>query len=276
MMKNHISTKDMLYSMEQQQEQVLNMTISQEEQKEEYYSSQSSLNSNSSSSSSSSSEAGGRSSRVNMTGGIIPSGSLRSRDSASLSIDEDDDDNQRNNERPHPHHPHRKQQKRVSFHSIDIREYSRCLQVHPGTMKGPPIGIDWKYQEVGTFDLEEFETRRIKASHMQQQRWQLLMPANVREALLIESGTTEEEMKAVVEEVRKSQQERQESYESQDLEAWFLLKETCKRRFKRWKTGVSKKREQELLWEAAAGVRLVANVRNETQQRHVSRACRAA
>lgn len=99
------------------------------------------------------------------------------------------------------------------------------------------------------------------------------MPANVRKALLIEYGITEAEMKEVVDEIRSVQQQRQESYESQDLEPWFELKEACRRRFRRWKTGVSKQREQELLWEAAAGVR-IANVRDES--RRVAAAGRAA
>lgn len=147
-----------------------------------------------------------------------------------------------------------------------------CIHRHPETIKGPPIGIDWKYQEVGTFDLEEFETQQKNSNHIVRRRWRLLIPAKVREALLIECGATEEEMNAVVAEVRKHQQQRRESFESQDLESWFLLKETCKRRFRRWKTGVSKQREQELLWETAA-VRL-AKIRDETPK--VATASRAA
>lgn len=164
----------------------------------------------------------------------------------------EDHSHNNNNNNNNAENPRRRQKKRVSYGSIDIREYSRCLEIHPSTVKGPPIGIDWKYEEVGTFNLEEFETNRENTSHLRKRRWSFLMPAKVREALLIDSGHTEEEMQAVVQEVRKTQHQRRESFELQGLEDWFLMKEACKRRFRRWKSGVSKKREQELLWEAAA------------------------
>lgn len=101
--------------------------------------------------------------------------------------------------------------------------------------------------------MEEVETRRLRDKYYRPRpHWKLMMPPAKREQMLIANGTSKEEMQAVVKEVKKAQRQRFESRESQDLEAWYLFKETLQRRFKRWKTGVSKQREQELLWETAA------------------------
>ena len=129
---------------------------------------------------------------------------------------------------------------------------------HPDTTQGPPIGIDWLYQKMGTFNLDEFEANRRKASRRRYDRQRekgnkaFLIPPKVREALLIETGTTKADMRAAVREVQTCQQQRRESKEAQGSEDWLLIKEACKRRYRRWKSGVSKKREQELLWERAA------------------------
>uniref|UniRef100_A0A7S2VC07 Uncharacterized protein n=1 Tax=Entomoneis paludosa TaxID=265537 RepID=A0A7S2VC07_9STRA len=52
------------------------------------------------------------------------------------------------------------QRKRVSFQSIEVRGYDQTLGDHPCVSYGPPIGLDWNYQEYGNFDIEEFEATR--------------------------------------------------------------------------------------------------------------------
>jgi hypothetical protein len=54
---------------------------------------------------------------------------------------------------------HRKR-KRVKFEFIQVRGYEQTLGDHPCVSCGPPIGLDWEYQDYGNFDLEAFEAKR--------------------------------------------------------------------------------------------------------------------
>eukprot|EP00523_Entomoneis_sp_CCMP467_P021480 CAMPEP_0168836996 /NCGR_PEP_ID=MMETSP0727-20121128/4899_1 /TAXON_ID=265536 /ORGANISM="Amphiprora sp., Strain CCMP467" /LENGTH=403 /DNA_ID=CAMNT_0008890405 /DNA_START=133 /DNA_END=1341 /DNA_ORIENTATION=+ len=50
--------------------------------------------------------------------------------------------------------------KRVSFATIQVRGYDQTIGDHPSVSIGPPIGLDWDYQEFGNFDVDQFEATR--------------------------------------------------------------------------------------------------------------------
>lgn len=101
---------------------------------------------------------------------------------------------------------------------------------------------------MGTFNLEEYEEQKTGRKAM---AWQLLVPAYIREEILMDNGSSAKDIRDVLKRVKRSQRQRRHSFESQDMERWHLVREFFQRRYRRWKTGVSKKRELELLWENA-------------------------
>ncbi len=138
--------------------------------------------------------------------------------------------------------------RRVNFDQIHIREYSRCLGDNPATTHGPPLSIDWQYNIAGSYDLEEYEQSRPERRVSQQ----MLIPGSVREDILLKTtDVTKKQMNCVMNEIKAARHRRQLCVAMQEFEDWNLLGEAIVRRLRRLKNGISKKREQELLWEKA-------------------------
>lgn len=49
---------------------------------------------------------------------------------------------------------------RVSFSSIQVREYERIVGDHPDTKVGPPVSIGWKFVENHEVDIDQYEADR--------------------------------------------------------------------------------------------------------------------
>jgi len=140
---------------------------------------------------------------------------------------------------------------RVSFNQIEIREYSRCMGDNPATTEGPPLSIDWDYNVAGTYAVDEYECVRTPQRLCQT----LCVPRTIREDILLtQTDVTKTEMKKAVEEIRVARFRRSMSVASRELDGWHRVRECVARRFRRLQTGISKKREQELLWENAQRV----------------------
>ena len=261
--------------------------------------------------------------------------------------------------------PRRKSSK-VQFHGVEIRAYARSLGDNPSAIGGPPLGLDWDYQDVTTTLLttartdtctsssdtgdgdvengsgntntntntttmipiddyeEETQQRRRsrinqflklqKQSQQQQQsqhsrivqrcastgdiyfkeydtikddhnlsdeqmkqlnaRWLRIqpIPGKTRQRMLLEETTTTlEQIKEMNRSSRKLRQQRQSTIAMMEtgLDDWQSLGEFLTRRFRRLWTGISKKREQELLWEQAANV-TAANKTTKVNAREAS------
>lgn len=50
--------------------------------------------------------------------------------------------------------------KRVSFHTIQIRSYAQTLGDNPCVSYGPPIALDWHFEEACPIDVELYEAKR--------------------------------------------------------------------------------------------------------------------
>jgi hypothetical protein len=142
----------------------------------------------------------------------------------------------------------RKLKPSVSFHTISVREFGIELGDNPAVTAGPPLTIGWDYEDVGTVGVEDYEesrgTRRFKE--------EMQIPPKRREAILLqETDNTPQQIAAVMTSVRRSRSQRQHTVALMDFEHWHELFETIGRRFRRFRSGVSKQREQELLWEGA-------------------------
>lgn len=139
-------------------------------------------------------------------------------------------------------------QTRVSFHKVEIREYSRCIGDNPATTHGPPLSIDWEYNVAGSYAVDEYEETRPprRVSH------QMVVPGAIREDILSShAGVTKKEIQKVTAEVKATRHRRKMSVALQEVDDWMSLGEAIARRLRRLRTGISKKREQELLWENA-------------------------
>lgn len=136
----------------------------------------------------------------------------------------------------------------VSFDSVKIREYSRCLGNNPAVTHGPPLSLDWDYIEAGVYDLDEYEMSRPprRMTH------QMLVPGMVREEIILsQTDSTRNQINRVLGEIKTARHQRQATVALQEFENLTYAVETIRRRFRRFKTGISKQREEEMLWENA-------------------------
>jgi hypothetical protein len=140
------------------------------------------------------------------------------------------------------------QQRSVNFDTIRIREFARTLGDNPSTTHGPPLTLDWHYQDTKPIKVDEYEETRPPRRVTQE----MMIPGNIRENILLsQTETTKKQIARMISQVRSSRHQRQTSVAMQDLEEWHEAFEFIARRFRRFRKGITKEREQELLWEKA-------------------------
>jgi hypothetical protein len=138
--------------------------------------------------------------------------------------------------------------KNVNFDTITIREFARALGDNPATTHGPPLSLDWDYEDVVTISVDDYEKSRPPRRITDQ----MVVPGTVRENILLsQTRTTKQQIKQRISEVKTSRHKRQVTVAMQDFEEWHVLFEFISRRFRRMRTGISKQKEQEMLWEQA-------------------------
>jgi hypothetical protein len=80
----------------------------------------------------------------------------------------------------------------VSFTSVSIRSYEQTMGDNPSVSYGPPISLDWDYEQHDALDIDEFESERV---FVRRSMRQLAMNYYRRKALLTRDyGFTEEEL----------------------------------------------------------------------------------
>ena len=80
---------------------------------------------------------------------------------------------------------------RVRFHSVNIREYGMILGDNPSSRSGPPVTLDWDYNEVLPISLDQYEEHRAPRRTYQQ----MFMNGAYRAQMLISTaGHTEDEI----------------------------------------------------------------------------------
>lgn len=83
--------------------------------------------------------------------------------------------------------------RKVRFHEIQFREYAQTIGDNPCVSYGPPISLDWDYEECESIDVEEYEANRGRRRGMRE----MIMNYYVRTNLLtFKYGVTEKELKA--------------------------------------------------------------------------------
>jgi len=60
---------------------------------------------------------------------------------------------------------------KVQFGTVEIRDYKRILGDHPCVSIGPPLSIDWDYEENEPQDVDEYEFDRVLSRKSQQEMY---------------------------------------------------------------------------------------------------------
>jgi hypothetical protein len=85
----------------------------------------------------------------------------------------------------------------VKFQNIEIRQYGMTLGDNPSCTYGPPVSLDWDYNEANVLCLDEYEEARGR----RRKSYQMQMNARHRRELLSQDFT-EDEIKRTVKEVK--------------------------------------------------------------------------
>ena len=102
--------------------------------------------------------------------------------------------------------------RKVSFDRIHIREYYLSLGDNPSCSSGPPLSISWKYSDIGSVDLEEFEMMRPPRRHHSE----MMIPSIERKKLLDDLGYSVLEIVEAVKNVTECKKNRKKSLRSID------------------------------------------------------------
>jgi len=95
-----------------------------------------------------------------------------------------------------------KSSRRVSFSTLSVREYALTLGDHPSCSRGPPIQLDWRFRNLGSINIDVFESgRELKGGR--RTRRQLYMTKKERTAKLTDLGLTGRELDSSENEIRK-------------------------------------------------------------------------
>jgi hypothetical protein len=93
----------------------------------------------------------------------------------------------------------------VSFKNVVVRGYCMTLGDNPSCSYGPPVCLDWKYEDMGIVTLEQYETHRGKRRCLRQ----MVLSYYQRVEILEKAGHTQNEIKSVMKEVNKLKRQRE-------------------------------------------------------------------
>ena len=106
------------------------------------------------------------------------------------------------------HEPTNQPEKRirkVHFGTVSVRDYEVTLGDHPCCSYGPPVAIGWDYLEYEPVCIDEFEFRHLTARRT---RREMVLNYYKRKHLLSIAGFTEDDIKAMVKEVKRAKFQR--------------------------------------------------------------------
>mmetsp|Transcript_30524 Transcript_30524/g.46238 ORF Transcript_30524/g.46238 Transcript_30524/m.46238 type:complete len:164 (-) Transcript_30524:159-650(-) len=120
---------------------------------------------------------------------------------------------------------------RVTFDTVDVREYERTVGDHPETKIGPPIALGWGYVEGKSVPLDQFELQKRRKGIRR-------MTSVARRNILQLFGVPDDEILQAENDVQKIQKSRertrkQGSISGRTESAVRNIKRTFKRSFSR-------------------------------------------
>ena len=117
----------------------------------------------------------------------------------------------------------------VKFQNIQIRNYDMTLGDNPSCNYGPPVALDWSYDEAGSIPLDDYEESR----GTRRKFYQMHLNVIHRKRILERMDVTQDEMEYVMKEMKKIQKGRERT--KMMLPFWKLedAAESAKRKVKR-------------------------------------------
>jgi hypothetical protein len=97
-----------------------------------------------------------------------------------------------------------KHDREVKFDSIEVRKYPIVLGDNPSCTIGPPLTLDWEYEEEPAVDLDVYECERPRHRHLRY----LVVNYYRRHDILRNAGYSEAEIKQATQAVAKVQRQR--------------------------------------------------------------------
>jgi hypothetical protein len=94
----------------------------------------------------------------------------------------------------------KKPKKKVTFHVVQTRVFENILDIHPATSTGPSIGIGWRYNDMQPTPVIQGTKREGS--------YDLILPRQVREKMLIDLGYSQKEINNAIREVTKLKKQR--------------------------------------------------------------------
>jgi len=122
-----------------------------------------------------------------------------------------------------------KMTRNISFSTLEVRTYGVTLGDNPGGSSGPPVSLDWNYDESKAIDLEDYEAKR----NPRRSREQLHMDMNNRYFSLA-SHFTATELKAATLAARQTRIKRKKSYSKTGIEPIQEAMESTEKLFKKF------------------------------------------
>ena len=142
--------------------------------------------------------------------------------------------------------------KKVSFSTLQIREYAIIPGDNPGVSCGVPISIGWDFDGEFCFSIEEYEQQRAKPRSMTELR----MPSRVREDMLRGVGYSRKEIQESTKYATVARLQRRRTSELMHLAPIQEFLERAKRKTLHL-VGVSTKRKERELMRSIPGSRSV-------------------
>ena len=106
-----------------------------------------------------------------------------------------------------------KENRRVSFGRILIREFNIELGDNPSCSVGPPLTIGWQYYDVSSSDVDDFEETRPP----RRCKRQMIIPSSVRADILTDVGYSLKDILEVIDTIDKCKKLRKKSRSSIDM-----------------------------------------------------------
>mmetsp|Transcript_37089 Transcript_37089/g.37546 ORF Transcript_37089/g.37546 Transcript_37089/m.37546 type:complete len:250 (+) Transcript_37089:52-801(+) len=104
---------------------------------------------------------------------------------------------------------HKKKNKnKVRFSVVHIRQYNLCLGDNPSVSHGPPISLDWDYDNEIIIDLHEYEQYNHNHNHSQRDRIEFKRPSFERFDVLKQLGYSRTEINEATHQMEKIRQQR--------------------------------------------------------------------
>ena len=128
-----------------------------------------------------------------------------------------------------------KMKRNISFSTLEVRHYDITLGDNPGCSEGPPVSLDWKYDQSDALDIDDYESNRNPRRY----KGDLRVDHNTR-YFTLSSRFTSSDLKRATDAAKQIRLQRQKSISKKKLDPLHEVLESTERKVKRL-LGKSKK-----------------------------------